>query len=73
MFFVYVIKSEKNDFYYKGHCEDIGIRLLQHNSGMTESIKPYVPFELVYFERFETRQEAVSRENILKQQLEEDF
>ncbi len=66
MFYAYVIKSEKHDFYYKGHCEDLEKRLLQHNAGMTQSIKTYLPFRLVYFETFTTREEAVQREKYFK-------
>jgi len=66
MYYTYVIKSKKFDFYYKGHCEDLNKRLSQHNSGMTVSIKQYIPFEIVYFEQFETREEAVRREKYFK-------
>lgn len=53
MYYAYVIKGLDNDFYYKGHCEDLNKRMLQHNAGMTESIKMYRPFEMVYYEIFE--------------------
>ena len=66
MFYVYVIKSVDHDFLYKGHCEDLEERILQHNSGMTQSIRPYVPFILVYKEVFETREEAIKREKYFK-------
>ena len=66
MYYTYVIKSNKFDFYYKGHCENLKKRLSQHNSGMTVSIKQYIPFEIVYFEKFETREEAVRREKYFK-------
>jgi putative endonuclease len=66
MFFAYVIKSSNQPFYYKGHCQDLNVRLVQHNSGMTKSIKKYVPFEIVYFEEFKTREEAISREKYFK-------
>ena len=33
---------------------------------MTVSIKTYIPFELVYFEKFETEQEAIARERYFK-------
>ena len=66
MFFAYVIKSIDNDYYYKGHCENLKERLAQHNSGMTESIRPYIPFKLVYYEVLETRQKAIEREKYFK-------
>ena len=38
----------------------------QHNCGMTESIRPYIPFEIVYFEEFDTEREAIEREKYFK-------
>jgi len=66
MFYAYVIKSVNHDYFYKGHCKDIAVRLQQHNAGMTESIRPYLPFELVYFEEFNTEDEAIRREKYFK-------
>ncbi len=66
MFYAYVLKSIHHDFYYKGHCENPEERLIQHNSGMTQSIRPYIPFELVYKEEFATREEAIAREKYFK-------
>jgi len=66
MFYAYVLRSLTAEFYYKGHCEDLENRLKQHNLGMTPSNRKYVPFEIVYFEAFETRQEAIRREKYFK-------
>ena len=66
MFYAYVIKSINHDFFYKGHCEDLDVRLEQHNSGQTNSIKPYIPFKMIYFEEFDTREEAITREKYFK-------
>jgi putative endonuclease len=66
MFYAYVIQSLNFPFLYKGHCEDLEERLKQHNSGMTESIRKYVPFKIVYFEEFETRKQAIDREKYFK-------
>jgi putative endonuclease len=66
MFFAYVLKSVAHEFYYKGHCHDLEKRLNQHNAGMTESIKPYIPLKLVYYEEFETEREAIVREKYFK-------
>jgi putative endonuclease len=59
-------KVLNRNIFYKGHCHDIEKRILQHNSGMTESIRPYIPFKLVYFEEFETEKEAIAREKYFK-------
>ena len=66
MYFAYVIKSIEHDYLYKGHCQDLEKRIHQHNSGMTESIRPYIPFRLIYCEQFETEREAIEREKYFK-------
>ena len=65
-YYAYVIKSVQWDFYYKGHCKDLQVRLNEHNGGHTRSIKHYIPFEIIYFERFDTREEAIRRERYFK-------
>ncbi len=66
MFFAYVLKSIRHNYYYKGHCEDLEKRLAQHNSGVTRSTRPYIPFNLVYSEQFRTREEAIAKEKYFK-------
>lgn len=66
MFYAYVAKSLKHDYYYKGHCADLEKRLKQHNSGMTQSIRNYIPLTIVYFEEFATLEEAIKREKYFK-------
>jgi len=66
MYYAYVIKSLNVNCFYKGHCKDLKKRIDQHNSGMTESIKMYAPFKLVYSEDFETMEEAIKREKYFK-------
>ena len=39
---------------------------MQHNSGTTVSIRPYIPFILIYSESFETETEAIEREKYFK-------
>ena len=40
---------------------------------MTISIKPYLPFKIVYFEQFPTKEEAIKREKYFKSQQEDGF
>jgi putative endonuclease len=65
-YFVYVLESEIDGRLYKGQTRDINKRILEHNSGKTKSTKGYKPWKLVYFEKFETRDEAVLREKFFK-------
>ena len=66
MFYAYVIKSCHHDYFYKGHCKNLEKRLLQHNAGLTKSNRPYLPFEIKYFEELSTEREAIEREKFFK-------
>ena len=66
MFFVYVLRSEMNGYFYVGMTENIQVRIRQHNAGQTKSTKAFRPWVLFFFEEFETRIEARKREVYLK-------
>lgn len=66
MFYVYILKSQKFNKYYTGQTKNLANRIKVHNLGKTKSIKAYIPFELIYFEEFSTRTEAVKREKYFK-------
>ena len=66
VYFVYVIRSLNFDYSYVGHTKDLRQRMIEHNKGKTRSNKAYKPFNLVYFEEYKTRVEAVKREKYLK-------
>jgi len=65
-FYTYVLFSKSHNRFYKGHCKNLVLRLKEHNSGKTKSIKAFRPWKLVYHEEFETRGEAVEREKYFK-------
>ena len=65
-YFVYVLKSKKFDYTYVGHTFDLRVRLAQHNAGKTKSNKAYAPFDIIYFEAFDTRHDAIKREKYFK-------
>jgi len=66
MFYAYVLSSIRFNYYYKGHCSNLQKRLKEHNSGMTQSTRPFIPFEIVYFEEFHSEDEAVRTEKYWK-------
>ena len=72
-YFVYVLESEKDGRLYKGQTSNLTNRVQEHNSGKTKSTKGYVPWNLVYFEKFETREKAVLREKFLKTGIGREF
>jgi putative endonuclease len=65
-YYVYVLKSTNFNRRYIGSCEDLHLRLQQHNSGKVRSSKAYKPYELAYSEIFQTRSEAFKREQFFK-------
>ncbi|MBQ0787286.1 MAG: GIY-YIG nuclease family protein [Oceanihabitans sp.] len=65
-YYTYVLQSDMDGRLYKGHTNDVEKRLKEHNNGKTKSTKGYIPWELVYFETFKTKQEAILREKYFK-------
>ncbi|MBI1754877.1 GIY-YIG nuclease family protein [Candidatus Azambacteria bacterium] len=66
MFFVYIIKSFEGGRYYVGSCDNVEKRVEQHNKGRVRSTKAFVPWELLYTEKFKSRSESRNRERQLK-------
>jgi putative endonuclease len=66
MFYVYLIRSKKDNTLYIGYTTDLKRRLEQHNNGLSRYTKGKTPWELVYFEGFKDRKLALQRENKLK-------
>ncbi len=66
VFYTYIIYSKSTNKYYVGYTHDLGLRLERHNTGWSKSTKSGIPWELVYNEKFETKSEAIKRENEIK-------
>lgn len=66
MFYVYVLKSLKNERLYTGSTNNLERRLHEHNIGQTKYTKKAGPFELIYKEAYNTSLEAKKRERFLK-------
>jgi len=66
MYYVYVLKSQKDERLYFGFTSDLKRRMIEHNSGMEKSTKYGVPWTLVYFEAFLSGRDASKREKQLK-------
>jgi len=64
-FWVYVIKCS-DDSFYVGQTENIVRRYEQHWAGKVEWTSDQKPLELIHWEEFPTREEAVEREKKLK-------
>ncbi len=66
MFYLYVLKSKKDNNIYFGSTNDLRRRLVEHNNGEVKSTKPRRPFELRYYEAYFNENEARKREASLK-------
>lgn len=65
--FVYLLRCADGS-YYAGYTTDLQRRLAQHNAGTAAKYtRGRVPVNLVYFEQFFTKSEAMIREYALKQ------
>ena len=73
MFYVYVLRSIDDGILYKGITSDLKKRLQEHNSGKTRSTKAFIPWKIIYYETFETRIEARSREKFFKSGFGREF
>ncbi|WP_299555725.1 GIY-YIG nuclease family protein [Seonamhaeicola sp.] len=65
-FYIYILFSEELDKYYVGSTNNISGRIERHllsKKGFTSKAKDW---ELKYFEVFETRSDALSRERQIK-------
>ena len=66
LYYVYVIKSVKDDKLYVGHTNNLKKRLNEHNNGLVESTSKRRPFKFIYCEVSNYLQNAISREKSLK-------
>jgi len=66
MYYVYILLSERDQKRYMGFTQDLGRRIVEHNSGLVKSTKNRIPLKLIYFERFENKVEAMNREKFFK-------
>jgi len=66
MYYVYVIKSQRDKQLYTGFTGDLENRLREHNSGRVPSTKRRCPFDLLYYEACLNEKDALAREKYLK-------
>jgi putative endonuclease len=65
MYFVYFLLLKNRDI-YKGSCDDIPRRMVEHNRGKVESTKNYLPVKLIGYEVYLLKSDAQRREKFLK-------
>ena len=65
-FYVYILHSEEMDRYYIGQTANLEKRVVRHNKGYVKSTRGYRPWQMVYYENYESRSESMVRERYLK-------
>lgn len=66
MAYVYILKSLKYRKLYVGSTTDLTRRLVEHNSGLSNYTKLYMPWTLIYKEEFINVSDARKREKYFK-------
>jgi len=66
MYYVYILKSSKDNSLYIGYTNNLKKRFLEHNQGLSLATKHKRPYILIFYEAFLNRLDAKNRENYLK-------
>jgi putative endonuclease len=66
MYYLYILKSLKDEKLYIGSTNDLKRRLSEHNNGLNRSTKARRPLKLWYYEAYINKQDAITREYNLK-------
>ena len=65
-FYVFILRSLKDNNLYTGYTKNLKERIYQHNNGEVDTTKNRRPLELLYFEGCLNQQDATHREKYLK-------
>ncbi|MDP4009991.1 MAG: GIY-YIG nuclease family protein [Candidatus Shapirobacteria bacterium] len=65
-YYIYILRSLKNNSLYIGYTADLKKRFYRHNAGLNKATKPFIPYQLIHYEAFLNRVDAKRREVYLK-------
>ena len=66
MYYIYILLSKKNRRLYVGYTVDLRRRLREHQKGLVPSTKKDRPWELIYYEAYRNKWDALRREKFFK-------
>ena len=66
MYYIYILKSEIDKKFYTGFSGNLRKRIKDHSSGKVDSTRNRRPLELIYYEAYKEKSDALSREKFLK-------
>ncbi len=70
---LYILQSESTGRFYIGQTEHLEERVAYHNANYSLSLRNRGPWKLIYSEQYETRSEAMRREQYIKRQKDRRF
>jgi len=65
-FYVYVLESKQSKKFYIGSTNNLVRRVKEHNLGLNQATKAYIPWKLIYYEACIHEQDAKRREYYFK-------
>jgi predicted GIY-YIG superfamily endonuclease len=72
-YFVYTLQSLTDGTYYVGSTLNVNSRRERHNPGRSQYTKSKRPWQLVRFEEFSNKSDALKRENQIKRPKSKRF
>ena len=66
MYYFYILKSLKNKKLYIGSTSDLKKRLKSHNDGKNVATKPNIPYELIFYSGFKSKDDCINCEKYFK-------
>lgn len=66
MYYLYLLYGQKNEEFYIDTTPDLKKRFYSHNQSRNIATKSGVPWRLVYYEAYPTKEDAIRRERSLK-------
>ena len=73
VYYVYIIQNIKDKKFYTGITNNLDRRLKEHNKGKNYSTKNRGSFQLVYSEKYFSRNDARKREKFFKSGIGREF
>lgn len=64
--YFYILRSLKNSKLYIGQTDNLKSRLESHNRGVNAATKPNIPYELIFYSGFKSREDAMECEQYFK-------
>jgi len=66
MYYVYVLRSQRDGKLYIGYTTNLMKRMQEHNHGEVTSTKSRRPLELIFYEGYKSMEDAKRREQYFK-------